>query len=546
MSNSQFLIDDLKREVVLRPQDPDARYALAEALFGDTQYGPAAKQLEKALALDPEHANARRLLAKSYERDGRAPDALRMLEDLARRNPDDLATRDDLMETFLSMGRLDDALLHAEEATKIAVNDAKRFVTVAELCRMKMLFDRARTALEMAQRLAPEDSVIRDSLKELYLDIGDEAASERMAGSRARSYYVQQTRQALANQRLRAALAPAALHEVAKHLAEADVSGAKRALLAASADVKATAAFEFLRGEVMLIEGDHERAEKSFKTCVERASDFGVAWNRLGDLTQSRGKLREAVPFYKKAILLCPDDANAFEDLGDLHATLGEREEAERMYAQADKIDPSGKAGAKLKSLQDPVKQVGIGMGDAPAIGRINALSWTPVGGGVSPLEAVAVVGRGELIFSGNIGPAAKESATVAVSCLKALARQLQIHELVMAHDLHLHATDTEKNKDGASAGLALVLAGVSAYTQRPLRAHLAATGEITIMGEVKPIGGVHEKVVAAHLAGIRTILLPRRNLREGRDLPDEVAAKMELIFVDTVAEAIEKALLKG
>ena len=115
-----------------------------------------------------------------------------------------------------------------------------------------------------------------------------------------------------------------------------------------------------------------------------------------------------------------------------------------------------------------------------------------------------------------------------------------------MAHDLHLHATDTEKNKDGASAGLALVLAGVSAYTQRPLRAHLAATGEITIMGEVKPIGGVHEKVVAAHLAGIRTILLPRRNLREGRDLPDEVAAKMELIFVDTVAEAIEKALLKG
>jgi ATP-dependent Lon protease len=542
---SQFVIDDLKREVVLKPEDPQLRFQLAEALFGEGQYKVAAKQLEKALALDPEHGNARRLLARAYERDGREAEALKALEEMARRDPRDLAARDELMEMLLAMGRIDDALLHAEEASKIATNDPKRFVTIAELCRMKMLFDRARTALEHAQRLAPEDPQIRENLKELYLDLGDEAASERMAGARNRTYYVAQARQALKSERVQKAVGPQ-LGEAARALEAGDVPAAKRALLSAGAEVKQSAAYEYVRGEVMLIEGDLERAERSFNTCVERAHDFGVAWNRLGDLVQSKGALKDAVPFYKKAILFCPEDANAFEDLGDLYATLGDRDEAAKMYAQADTIDPSSRAGAKRRSLLEPAKKVGIGLSDEPAVGRIGVLGWTPKGGAVSPLEAVAVPGRGELIFSGNVGPTGREAGTVAFSCLKARARDLQIDHLVTTNDLHLHFTDTEFGKDGPSSGLALVLAGISAYTQRSLKANLAATGEITIMGEVKPVGGIHEKVVAAHLVGIRTVLLPRRNLREGRDLPDEVASKVELVFVDSVAEAIERALVKG
>jgi ATP-dependent Lon protease len=97
--------------------------------------------------------------------------------------------------------------------------------------------------------------------------------------------------------------------------------------------------------------------------------------------------------------------------------------------------------------------------------------------------------------------------------------------------------------KDGPSAGLALLLAGVSAYQQKPLRAGLAATGEITILGDVKPVGGIHEKIVAAQLAGYRTVLLPRRNLKEARELPAEVADKIELVLVDSVSEAIGKAV---
>jgi ATP-dependent Lon protease len=531
-------LDELKREVVLRPQDAQARYAFAEALFAETQYAGAVKQLEKALSLDPEHGNARRLLARSLERDGRGAEALKALEDLARRDPGDLSTRDELMEMLLSMGRIDDALLHAEEAAKIAPNDPKRFVTVGELCRQKMLWDRARGAFETAHRLAPADPSIGDLLRELYLELGDEAASERMAGARGRSYFVAQAKQALANHRLRAAIV-GALDEVARALESGDVAGAKRALSRSTPEEHASASYEFLHGELLLIEGDLERAESAFRTCIERAPELGVAWNRLGDLMQSRGKLREAVPFYKKAVLLTPDDSNAYEDLGDLYATLGDAEQARKMYQAAEKRDPSSRAADKARSLDAPAPK----QSDEPQIGRIGVLGWTPRGGAVSPLEAVAVVGKGELIFSGNVGPTGREAGLVAFSCLKARAHELAIDELVVRHDLHLHFTDTEFGKDGPSSGLALVLAGISAYTRRALKPRLAATGEITIHGEVKPVGGIHEKVVAAHLAGIRTVLMPRRNLREGRELPDEVAARMELIYVDSVAEAIAKAL---
>ncbi len=548
MSSSQFLIDDLKREVVLRPGDPQARYQLAEALFGDGQFRAACKQLERALQLAGEewvdHENARRLLARASERDGRESDALRTLEETARRRPDDPAVRDELMEMYLAMGRVDDALLHAEEATRLEPRDPKRFTTVADLCRMKLLFDRARAALETAQRLAPEDPAIAAQLKELYLELGDEAASERVAGARGRDYFLAQARSALANPRVKRAVAPGELSGAAARLEAGDVAGAKRVLLGAPADARAQAGYQFLRGEVLLVEGELDRAERAFQSCVERAPELGIAWNRLGDISQSRGRLREAVPYYKKAIVLEPDDANAYEDLGDLYATLGDRGEAEKMYREAGKRDPAGRAADKLRSLTEPVRRIGLDGGDEPQVGRIGVLGWTPRGGAVSPLEAVAVVGKGELIFSGNVGPTGREAGTVAFSCLKARARELAIEELVARYDLHLHFTDTEFGKDGPSSGLALILAGISAYTQRKLAPHLAATGEITIMGEVKPVGGIHEKLVAAHLAGVRTVLMPVRNLREARELPDEVRAQIRIIHVSSVAEAIEKALV--
>src|SRR5439155_23159461 len=131
---------------------------------------------------------------------------------------------------------------------------------------------RERGAFETAHRLAPADPQIGDLLRELYLELGDEAASERMAGARGRSYFVAQAKQALANQRLRAALTGGgSLDDVARSLESGDVSAAKRALGRATVEEQSTASFEFLRGELLLIEGDLDRAESAFRTCIERS-----------------------------------------------------------------------------------------------------------------------------------------------------------------------------------------------------------------------------------------------------------------------------------
>jgi ATP-dependent Lon protease len=419
--------------------------------------------------------------------------------------------------------------------------DPKKHRTAAELFRMKRLLPQARAALERAQRLAPEDPVIAAELRQLYLELGDEASSERVAGARDRGYFLAQARAALDTAQIKRALADGALQQAVAALRAADIAAVKRALVAASPSEKASAGYEFVRGEVLLIDGESERAEKSFRACIDRAADFGVAYNRLGDLLQHRGALREAVGFYELAVKHAADDANAYEDLGDVWATLGERDKAIENYRAAADRDPKSRAAEKLRSLDEAARAAA---GTQPAVGKIGVLGWTPSGGAVSPLEAVAVIGHGQLIFSGNVGPVSREAGMVAFSCLKFRARDLNIGELVASYDLHLHFTDTEVGKEGPSSGLALVLAGVSAYQQRPIRAALAATGEITIHGDVKPVGGIHEKIVAAHLAGFRTVLLPRKNVKDARELPAEVASKMELVFVDTVAEAIAKALV--
>ena len=537
---AQPFLDELKRDVVLRPDDAAARYRLAEALFADGDFTLAAKQLERAIKIDGADHNARRLLARTYERAGRGPDALRTLEELAKHAPDDVSTREELYELFLAQGRVDDALVHAEEAARLSPLDPRRHRTAADLYRMKRLLPQARSALERAQKLAPEDPAIAAELRELYLELGDDAASERVAGARDRAYFLAQAKSALGSPALQRLLGDGALAQAARALGDGDAAAAKRALLTAAPADKASPAYEFLRGEVLLVDGDAARAEKAFRAVVERADDFGLAYNRLGDLLQHRGALRDAVAFYELALRHAPDDANAAEDLGDVLATLGERERAIAMYRAAADRDPKSRAADKLRSLEDAARMAAA---TAPAVGKIGVLGWTPSGGAVSPLEAVAVIGHGQLIFSGNVGPTSREAGLVAFSCLKMKARDLQIGELVASYDLHLHFTDTEIGKDGPSSGLALVLAGVSAYQQRPLRAGLAATGEITIHGEVKPVGGIHEKVVAAHLAGFRTVLMPRRNLKEARELPSEVASKMEIVFVDSVAEAIAKAM---
>jgi ATP-dependent Lon protease len=234
-----------------------------------------------------------------------------------------------------------------------------------------------------------------------------------------------------------------------------------------------------------------------------------------------------------------PPSLAALIGLGDAHWGCGRAEEAAAAWQRALGREPGGPAAARLALLRAQSRAPGE---ETRPVGRIFALGWNATGGAVSPIEAVAVPGKGELIFSGNVRPTGQEAAKVAHSCLKARAEELGVRESVLHHDLHLHFADTELTKDGPSAGLALVLAGLSALTRRPLRP--AASGEVTLHGAVKAVGGLHEKLVAACLAGVKTVLLPRKNLLDARDLPPEVTSRLGLVYVDSLGEAVGAAFL--
>jgi len=157
----------------------------------------------------------------------------------------------------------------------------------------------------------------------------------------------------------------------------------------------------------------------------------------------------------------------------------------------------------------------------------------------------VVIPGKGELIFSGNVEAGMQDGARVVFSCIKARAASLGLDALIETRDLHLHFVETEYTIDGRSAGVALFLAAISAYTQRVLPADLAASGEVTLSGAVRQVAGLHEKLTAAALVGIRTVIMPRRNLFDVRELSREVVGRLNLIYVDTVQEALDAVLPK-
>ena len=195
---------------------------------------------------------------------------------------------------------------------------------------------------------------------------------------------------------------------------------------------------------------------------------------------------------------------------------------------------------AELRQLDEAARQDGA----APAIGRLGVLGYSPLGGAVSPLEAVVVAGTRAARVQRQPGGARPRGGAWSPTPASSFRHpRWQLEARIAQHDLHFHFADSDIGKDGPSAGLALWLAGASALLQRPLRARLAATGELTLHGEVRTVGGVHEKLVAARLAGVRTVLLPRRNAAALAQLPPEVAARLEIVLVDSVTEALQHAL---
>ena len=176
--------------------------------------------------------------------------------------------------------------------------------------------------------------------------------------------------------------------------------------------------------------------------------------------------------------------------------------------------------------------------------GVATGLAWTPVGGEILFIEATRVAGSGKLLLTGQLGDVMKESAQAALTLVKARAADLRVPAAMFEGiDLHVHIPAGAIPKDGPSAGVAMFIALASLFTDRPVRHDVAMTGEISLRGLVLPVGGIKEKVLAAQRAGLHTVLLPARNLKDLRELPESARAAMQFIALDTVDDAIRGAL---
>jgi ATP-dependent Lon protease len=179
---------------------------------------------------------------------------------------------------------------------------------------------------------------------------------------------------------------------------------------------------------------------------------------------------------------------------------------------------------------------------DRPGI--VTGLVWTPVGGDIIFIEATRMPGGKGFTLTGQLGDVMKESARAALSWVRAEAEQLGIDPQFFDHnDIHMHVPAGAIPKDGPSAGVAMTTALASLLTGRPIKESVAMTGEITLRGKVLPIGGVKEKVLAAHRAGLRTIILPKRNERDVDDIPEEVRRELTFVFADRIEEVLAAAL---
>ncbi|PKO11128.1 MAG: endopeptidase La [Chloroflexi bacterium HGW-Chloroflexi-2] len=179
--------------------------------------------------------------------------------------------------------------------------------------------------------------------------------------------------------------------------------------------------------------------------------------------------------------------------------------------------------------------------------GVATGLAWTPVGGDILFIEATKMAGNKSFTITGSIGKVMQESAQIALSVLRSKSEELGIDpELFSKNEIHLHVPAGAQPKDGPSAGITMFTALASLFSNRLVKPDLAMTGEISLKGQVLPVGGIKEKVLAAHRSGIKTILLPKLNQLDFDDIPDEVKKSVNFIFVDTIDEVLDVALDQG
>ena len=199
------------------------------------------------------------------------------------------------------------------------------------------------------------------------------------------------------------------------------------------------------------------------------------------------------------------------------------------------------------KNLHDylGVKRFEFGRADTQnRVGEVTGLAWTEVGGDLLTIETASMLGKGKLSYTGSLGDVMKESIQAAMTVVRARAEKLGINpEFHEKRDIHIHVPDGATPKDGPSAGIAMCTALVSCLTGNPVKSEVAMTGEISLRGKVLPIGGLKEKLLAAHRGGIKTVIIPKDNVKDLEDIPENAKRDLNIHAVETIDEVLTIAL---
>ncbi|MCI9448526.1 MAG: endopeptidase La, partial [Lachnospiraceae bacterium] len=183
---------------------------------------------------------------------------------------------------------------------------------------------------------------------------------------------------------------------------------------------------------------------------------------------------------------------------------------------------------------------------EKPEIGIVRGLAWTSVGGDTLEIEVNVMPGKGAFQLTGQMGDVMKESAQAGISYIRSISDSYKIEKRFFErHDIHIHIPEGAVPKDGPSAGITMATAMLSAITEKAVRPDLAMTGEITLRGRVLPIGGLKEKLLAAKIAGIKLVLVPKKNARDLQELSEEITDGLELYLVETMEDVLKYAFAK-
>jgi ATP-dependent Lon protease len=261
---------------------------------------------------------------------------------------------------------------------------------------------------------------------------------------------------------------------------------------------------------------------------------------------EENGLEKSDVKFERRAIARIVGEYTLEAGLRQLEREIGKvcRKVARKKAEQEKKFKPVKVTYDNIKDFLRAPKIFNETKLKRDTIGTVTGLAWTAVGGDILFIEALKTKGKGKLMLTGQIGEVMQESAHAAFSYAKARFKQLGIDEQVLDnYDIHIHLPEGAIPKDGPSAGITMATALVSVLAQRPVKKDVAMTGEITLRGNVLPIGGVKEKLLAARRAKLKTVILPTPNRRDLDDLPKEVTEDLNFVFVDNVLEVFDTAL---